>query len=168
MVAPRSIHVIARSEATKQSILSLRGTMDCFASLAMTALRHAFLLSRHHLPEVLQEHRPPVIQRAQGRPGARCTRGLMRNSCNKNARMSIQEQRRTPGLPCAMALRLIRGRPGDRLCLSPLKRRQHRDVRPSRLRRTLQSARLTNCCVHRSLPLVCDDGQRPSDGTGWR
>src|SRR5712672_983662 len=29
--------VIARSEATKQSILSLRGEMDCFASLAMTA-----------------------------------------------------------------------------------------------------------------------------------
>jgi hypothetical protein len=30
--------VIARSEATKQSILSLRGEMDCFASLAMTVL----------------------------------------------------------------------------------------------------------------------------------
>jgi hypothetical protein len=29
--------VIARSEATKQSILPLRGEMDCFASLAMTA-----------------------------------------------------------------------------------------------------------------------------------
>jgi hypothetical protein len=29
--------VIARSGATKQSILSLRGKMDCFASLAMTA-----------------------------------------------------------------------------------------------------------------------------------
>jgi len=28
--------VIARSEATKQSILSLCGIMDCFASLAMT------------------------------------------------------------------------------------------------------------------------------------
>src|SRR5258707_5776221 len=28
--------VIARSEATKQSILPLRGEMDCFASLAMT------------------------------------------------------------------------------------------------------------------------------------
>jgi hypothetical protein len=28
--------VIARSEATKQSILSFRGEMDCFASLAMT------------------------------------------------------------------------------------------------------------------------------------
>jgi hypothetical protein len=30
------LNVIARSEATKQSILSLRGEMDCFASLAMT------------------------------------------------------------------------------------------------------------------------------------
>jgi hypothetical protein len=30
--------VIARSEATKQSILSFGGTMDCFASLAMTSL----------------------------------------------------------------------------------------------------------------------------------
>jgi len=29
--------VIARSGATKQSILPLCGTMDCFASLAMTA-----------------------------------------------------------------------------------------------------------------------------------
>src|SRR5882762_453658 len=31
-----SHHVIARSEATRQSILSLRREMDCFASLAMT------------------------------------------------------------------------------------------------------------------------------------
>src|SRR5207245_9576584 len=38
--------VIARSEATKQSML-FRGKMDCFASLAMTMLR------RHHLPRPL-------------------------------------------------------------------------------------------------------------------
>jgi hypothetical protein len=31
--------VIARSKATKQSILSLRSEMDCFASLAMTRFR---------------------------------------------------------------------------------------------------------------------------------
>ncbi len=31
------LHVIARSAATKQSILSYCGKMDCFASLAMTA-----------------------------------------------------------------------------------------------------------------------------------
>jgi hypothetical protein len=35
--AARLEAVIARSEATKQSILPLRGEMDCFASLAMTA-----------------------------------------------------------------------------------------------------------------------------------
>jgi hypothetical protein len=29
--------VIARSDATKQSILSFRGEMDCFAALAMTS-----------------------------------------------------------------------------------------------------------------------------------
>jgi hypothetical protein len=33
----RSINVIARSEAMKQSTLSLRGEMDCFAWPAMTA-----------------------------------------------------------------------------------------------------------------------------------
>jgi hypothetical protein len=32
------LDVIARSEATKQSILSLLGKMDCFASLAMTVV----------------------------------------------------------------------------------------------------------------------------------
>ena len=40
-IAPRECErvfaVIARSEATKQSMLPLRGAMDCFASLAMTA-----------------------------------------------------------------------------------------------------------------------------------
>jgi hypothetical protein len=29
-------------------------------------------------------------------------------------------------------------------------------------------ARQSRPHVHRSLPLVCDDGQRPSGGTGWR
>src|SRR4029077_18158091 len=36
--------VIARSAATKQSILSFRGWMDCFASLAMTTLTTILLL----------------------------------------------------------------------------------------------------------------------------
>jgi hypothetical protein len=38
--------VIARSEATTQSILSLRGEMDCFASLAMTVERDAAYRSK--------------------------------------------------------------------------------------------------------------------------
>jgi hypothetical protein len=42
-----AVEAIARSEATKQSILSLRGGMDCFASLAMTAKHSSLLLSRN-------------------------------------------------------------------------------------------------------------------------
>ena len=55
----------------------------------------------------------PRNQRAQGRPGARCTRGLACVLHKSMLHTSIQVQRRTPGLPCAMALRLIRDRPGD-------------------------------------------------------
>ena len=47
-------------------------------------------------------------ERAQGRPGARCTRGLMCIDAQRNAHMSIQVQRKHSGLPCAMALRFIR------------------------------------------------------------
>src|SRR4029078_3171643 len=44
--------------------------------------------------------------RAQGRPGARCTRGPMRNVHRKCAHEHTG-QRRTSDIPCAMALRLI-------------------------------------------------------------
>jgi hypothetical protein len=37
IIQSRALSVIARSEATKQSILPFRGSMDCFASLAMTS-----------------------------------------------------------------------------------------------------------------------------------
>jgi hypothetical protein len=46
--------VIARSAATKQSILSLRCDMDCFASLAMTrtypSIQQKPAVHRHHAP----------------------------------------------------------------------------------------------------------------------
>jgi hypothetical protein len=78
--------VIARSEATKQSILPLRGEMDCFASLAMTvsiALLLAMTSSPDMHPLSRGAMRPssaktvrPGKQRAQGMPGASCTRSL--------------------------------------------------------------------------------------------
>jgi hypothetical protein len=135
--------VIARSEATKQSILSLRGEMDCFASLAMTI---RVVIPRHRVspsaspmtgscgvsstpwllgsmtsasdtgsPGHLVRRRAsrfcramtsrvnaaarsrgamrprralifrPSKQRAQGKPGARCTRGLVCKNVQKNA-----------------------------------------------------------------------------------
>jgi hypothetical protein len=38
-IADNCFNVIARSEATRQSILSCCGAMDCFAALAMAAAR---------------------------------------------------------------------------------------------------------------------------------
>jgi len=42
--------------------------------------KHVFAFSRRDTPEFCRKlFRPPEIQRAQGMPDARCTRGLMRN-----------------------------------------------------------------------------------------
>jgi hypothetical protein len=58
--------------------------------------------------------------RAQGRPGARCTRDLVCKHAHKKTHTSIQVQRKQSGLPCAMALRLIPCSPRrDLACLSP-------------------------------------------------
>jgi hypothetical protein len=44
----------------------------------------------------------PQNRRAQGTPGARCTRGLVCKQCTKKTHTSIQVQRRQSGVPCAM------------------------------------------------------------------
>jgi hypothetical protein len=71
--------------------------------------------SRHESPELCISFRP-LLKRAQGKPGARCTRGLVCNGRNRNAhehtgsaealRLSLRD-----------GLRLIRALPGEtRLC----------------------------------------------------
>ena len=127
-------------------------------------------------PEFCKTTVPHENQGAQGRPGARCTRGPAGGLQKDMLPTSIQVQRRAPGLPCAMALRLIRDRPGDpALCdtialgqLSPPS-----NLTPASGRRTLTTSPYANAAlvsrslrVHRSLSHVRDDGQRPFDGTG--
>src|SRR5882757_4825242 len=76
-------HSVIASEA-KQSILSSRGEMDCFAALAMTeanALSHTRGARR---PKFCISLSLPEF-RAQGKPGTRCTRGLACNRCEKHA-----------------------------------------------------------------------------------
>jgi hypothetical protein len=60
-------------------------------------------------------------ERAQGRPGARCTRGLACQDAQSKTHTSIQVQRKQSGLPCAMVLTAyFRALPGEtRACLSP-------------------------------------------------
>ena len=66
---------------------SLRGEMDCFAALAMTGSvagllamtwnsRCASAFSRRDAPEVCKNRSRLDKQRAQGKPGGQCTRGL--------------------------------------------------------------------------------------------
>src|SRR3954451_24488085 len=89
---------------------------------------------------------------------------------------SIQVWRKHTGLPRAMALRLIRDRPGDpAFCdtiassklsplanLTPASGRRTQTISPY-ARTTLVSRCLTSTA---SLPRVCDDGLRPFGGTG--
>src|SRR6478736_4402547 len=71
--------------------------MDCFASLAIRRMHVRDLAARctRALPEVSLTLSK---QRAQGMPGARCTRGLMCNG-RKSAHMSIQGSGEHPTFP---------------------------------------------------------------------
>src|SRR5258708_8798755 len=65
---------------------------------------------------------PPEKARAQGRPGARCTRGLVCKMHRKKTHTSIQVQRKHSGLPRAVVLRLIScspWRPGFLATIAP-------------------------------------------------
>jgi hypothetical protein len=77
--------------------------------------RHGFVrgLSFRSRPPKREGARAPQ-KRARGKPGARCTHGLMCIVDVEKLHMSIQVQRKHSGLPCAMALRLIRAVPGGR------------------------------------------------------
>ena len=87
----------------------------------------------------------------------------------KNAHTSIQVQRRASGLPCAVALRLIRALPGERLfchrrpgetvleSLTPAPRRQDHTTSPY-----ASCALVCHACrVHRIPPRVRDDREPP-------
>jgi hypothetical protein len=90
-----------QSGATKQGL-------DCFVARAPRNDGGVCVrIPATRCARVLQIRSPQKIERAQGRPGARCTRGLMCKCICKKTHMSIQVQRKQSGLPCAMALRLI-------------------------------------------------------------
>jgi hypothetical protein len=102
-----------RSEAIHLSAERMAGLPRRFAP-RNDVVRHALLISRRDAPEVFH-FVVPRNQRAQGRPGARCTRGLACDRCEEICTRAYRFSGEHSGLPCAMALRLIRFRPGDRL-----------------------------------------------------
>src|SRR5664280_1064744 len=74
---------VIASEA-KQSSFLVCCAMDCFAALAMTA-GYSFAISPHVSREVWSARSALLVQRAQGKPGARCTRGLACKIVQRNA-----------------------------------------------------------------------------------
>jgi hypothetical protein len=78
--------------------------------------RYASVLSRRDAPEVCKIIRPKS-KRAQGMPGACCTRGPVCKSAKKT-HTSIQVQTEHSGIPCAMVLRLIPRSPRRRIPLA--------------------------------------------------
>ena len=76
--------VIARSVSDEAIHAFASRETDCFASLEMTA-KHKPAFSRRDASESCVSFRALLEQRAQGRPGARCTRGPVCKWVLKNA-----------------------------------------------------------------------------------
>ena len=152
------------------SIIGVSGILDHPPSRVMTT-EYAFAFSPHHLCELcLKTSRPPV-QRAQGRPGACCTRGLVRCLRKQKVHTSIQGSGSIPAFPAQWPYGLLRALPGERLfCLRypkeasllqnvmPAPRHQNHTTSPyARAAHVSRSSR-----VHRISPRVRDVRERPS------
>ena len=131
-----------------------------------------FAFSRRHVARALQSIAlPSKTKRAQGKPGARCTRGLVCKLHEENAHTSIQVQRRHPAFPAQWftdynALSPVTGlschrHPAKKFCfpanLTPASGRQDHTASPS-ARVALVSR---NFRVHRIPPRVRDDRDPP-------
>ena len=124
---------------------------------------------------VLQIRWPSLISRAQGRPGARCTRGLACKFVIERTHTSIQVQRKQSGLPCAMVLTVsfvlspatglschCHPRKFPFANLTPASGRQDHTTSPSALARFVKRT----ISVHRiPLPASVTIASRPSLGT---
>src|SRR3981189_233382 len=88
--------------------------MTWLHSMSILNSRCTFALSRRDAPEVLQIV-SPQIERAQGRPGARCTRGLAcglhKTKCTRAYRFSGEH----PAFPAQWLYGLYRALPGERI-----------------------------------------------------
>ena len=92
---------------------------------------------------------PHREQRAQGRPGALRTHGPR---ATKKHAAEPQVRAGTPGLPCAMVLRLIRDLPGDQALLSPLPRVISQNVTPALGRQDHTTSPSASCCSSNNTP----------------
>jgi len=130
-----------------------------------------FAISRHALSEVCIFVCPSFNQRAQGRPGARCTRGLACQLRKQKCTRAYKFSGNTPAFPAQWLYGLLRTLPGERLFCHRRRANLARldastaasgphdfAVRFTPPSSVMASASTATC------PNVRDDGRRPSSG----
>jgi hypothetical protein len=111
----RFIHVIA--SAAKQPILSLRGKDGLLRCARNDSVQtHLRALAA---PCARAVQKSLARSRAQGMPGACCTRGLACNMCMRTRTRAYRYSRSIPTFPAQWLYGLCRALPGDEFVLSP-------------------------------------------------
>ena len=95
------------------SIIDVSGILDHPPSRVMTT-EYADTISRLEKPEACMSS-APRNQRAQGRPGARCTRGLACNCAQRTRTRAYRFSGNTPAFPAQWLYGLLRALPSERL-----------------------------------------------------
>jgi hypothetical protein len=148
------------ASVAKQSIVPHKGRMDCFVASAPRNDDdgHEPTFSRRDPPEVCLKSLAPIRGRGECRmraaPAVPCAK-----KCQKT-HTSIQVQRRTSDIPCAMALRLITRSPRRRIRLVTVVGEltaYPRPVGPTRLRQldTSNGCRNHTTSPYASASFVC-------------
>jgi hypothetical protein len=154
--------------ATKQSIFRFLVLRDGLLRFARNDGKHAFTISRLDLPEACYRISLRSSQRAQGMPGARCTRGLVCKSVQKGAHEHTGSAEASD-IPCAMVLRLISCSPRRTgLVVTVVSGIASTNLTPASGRQdhtTSPYASVTivrrNISVHRIPSRACDDRETP-------
>jgi hypothetical protein len=129
----------------------------------------AFAFSRPFLPEALRFVPPSRSKRAQGKPDARCTRGLVCKYVQKKRTRAYRFSGGTPAFPARWLYGLLRALLGDRLVATvALRKNLPRNLTPASGRQDHTTSPYASAAhvnrsfrVHRIPPRVRDDRDPP-------
>jgi hypothetical protein len=160
---------LAPSGAPRNDDGWMRAWRHCNDSNFQTASNHDSAFPRRNAPEVCIDLTLLKKQRAQGKPDARCTRGLACKMCIRMRTRAYRFSGEHPAFPAQWFYGLLRDLPGERAFLPPSPRRND----PAQLDASigasephdfavrLSHVRLRDISVHRIPPRVRDDRDPP-------
>ena len=169
-----------RCECQRQSTTVVIFPGSCSARHSRIDEQWAF--SRQVLPELLQIRWPSLEQRAQGKPGADCTRGLVCQKLRIWRTRAYRFSRNIPAFPAQWLYGLLRALPGERALFATvtLQDRFHKlgasIAAPGphdfavrlRLSSSAKCAPDTKASIASPAQRIVTIAKRPSCGPGWR